>query len=59
MGLGNLTYYAMITLHAKVQFAGFAIQLDVKIKSSVQIQSLFHGHYALLSPLLFPRPDYW
>jgi len=22
-------------------------------------QSLFHGHYALLSPLLFPRPDYW
>jgi len=22
-------------------------------------QSLFHGHYALLSPLLLPRPDYW
>ena len=57
MGLGNLTYYAMITLHAKVQFAGFVIQFE--INSSVQIQSLFHGHYALLSPLLFPRPDYW
>ena len=25
----------------------------------VEIQSLFHGHYALLSPLLLPRPDYW
>ena len=23
------------------------------------IQSLYHGHYALLSPSLSPRPDYW
>merc|ERR1712013_358104 len=23
------------------------------------VQSLFHGHYALLSPSLSPQPDYW
>ena len=54
--LGMAARYRVTTV---IRQAGVFCLYVVSLVLYYIIQSLYHGHYALLSPSLSPRPDYW